>query len=767
MSFFPQLFSSGGFQPHGFCYQWNSGLVWLNAASDMLIAAAYFTIPVTLAHFIRKRRDLPFSWMFALFGLFIVACGTTHALEVWNLWHAQYWLAGIVKSVTASVSIITAVLLSGIVPKALALPNSELWRDANAALQQEVRERQVLEANLRTNEARYREIAELLDLTHDAIFVRNLKNEVVYWNAGAETLYGWKQEEALGKAAHALLQTVFPAPREEIDARVLELGGWEGELIHRRRDGTPLVVSSRWALRKSADGTPQVILESNRDVTERQKEELKFRNLLEAAPDAIVIVNRAGKIQLINTQTEKLFGYNRTEIIGKDVEIMIPDRFQQSHQERRDIYIHTPRPRPMGEGKQLFGRRKDGTEFPVEISLSPIETSDETLISASIRDVTERKRNEEKLREIEIRFGLFISGLRDYAMLMLDKDGTIISWNAGAERINGYCSDEILSQHFSKLYTPEDLAHGKPALELKIATERGRYEEEGWRLRKDGSRFWASVVITAVHDEQGQLRGFGKVTKDVTARKIIEEKLETQNKEVSRANERLVEANQELESFSYSVSHDLRAPLRAIDGFSHALLEDCLDKLDDQDKHHLGRIRAATQQMGMLIDDLLNLSRITRAQMQIQDVDLSGMVHSLIAEMQKADPERRVDLQVEEGLRAAADRGLMKIALVNLLSNAWKFTSKRACGSIEFGNIKVRGATAFFVRDNGAGFDPAYAGRLFGAFQRLHSTFEFPGTGVGLATVQRIVRRHGGHIWSESAVDQGATFYFTLNGSPS
>jgi len=566
---------------------------------------------------------------------------------------------------------------------------------------------------------------------------------------------------------HDLLQTIFPAPLAKIDASVMESGGWEGELTHRRRDGTRLIVSSRWAMRKASDGTPQAILESNRDVTKRHREELKFRNLLEAAPDAIVIVDHACKIQLINTQTEKLFGYSRTEIVGQPVEIMIPERFQHAHKESRDQYILMPRTRPMGQGKQLSGRRKDGTEFPIEISLGPIETCDGTLISASIRDVTDRNRNQEKLHDIEARFGLFVSGLQDYAMLMLDKDGHIISWNAGAERIKGYRSEEVLGQHFSRFYTPEDLERGKPDLALRIATEQGRFEEEGWRLRRDGSRFWASVVITAVHDEQGQLRGFGKVTKDVTARKIIEEKLETQNKEVSRANERLVEANQELESFSYSVSHDLRAPLRAIDGFSHALLEDCLDKLDDQDKHYLSRIRAATQQMGMLIDDLLNLSRITRAQMQIQEVDLSGMVRSLIAEMHKADPERRVELRIEEGMRAAADRGLMKIALINLLSNAWKFTSKRACASIEFGMIKVRGTTAFFVRDNGAGFDPAYASRLFGAFQRLHSASEFPGTGVGLATVQRIVRRHGGHIWSESAVEQGATFYFTLNGTPS
>ena len=767
MGFFARLLTSGDFQPHGFCYQWNSRLVWLNATSDLLIALAYFTIPITLLHFVRKRRDLPFSWMFALFGVFIVACGATHAMEVWNLWHAQYWLAGAVKAITAAASIPTAILLARLMPEAVNLPNASQWIQANAALQKEIYERRDLEIDLRSSEAQYREIAELLDLTHDAIFVRNLKNEIVYWNPGAERLYGWQKEQVRHKTTHELLQTVFPAPLEEIEAEFFKAGNWEGELVHRRRDGTIVTVSSRWALRTDAGGHPTAILESNRDITQRKKEESKFRNLLEAAPDAMVIVNSAGEIQLVNTQTEKLFGYGRVEILQQPVELLVPERFQTAHKAHRNHYVESLRSRAMGEGQELYGRRKDGGEFPIEISLSPIDTSEGILISAAIRDVTERKTNEEKLREVEGRFTLFVSGPQDYAVLMLDREGHMVSWNAGAEKIKGYRSEEVLGQHFSKFYPPEDVEQGKPAYELKAAAEQGRYEDEGWRLRKDGSRFWANVVITAVHDDRGQLRGFGKVTKDVTERKLIEERLEERNKEVSKANAALVEANKELESFSYSVSHDLRAPLRAIDGFSHALLDDCADKFDDQDKYHLSRIRAATQQMGMLIDDLLNLSRITRTQMHIRELDLSAMVHTIMADLQKPEPERSVKLKIEDGITTAADRGLIKIALVNLLSNAWKFTSKGSCTVIEFGNIQVRGATAYFVRDNGAGFDPTYGDRLFGAFQRLHSMAEFPGTGVGLAIVQRIVRRHGGHIWAESAVGQGATFYFTLGEIPS
>jgi light-regulated signal transduction histidine kinase (bacteriophytochrome) len=217
-----------------------------------------------------------------------------------------------------------------------------------------------------------------------------------------------------------------------------------------------------------------------------------------------------------------------------------------------------------------------------------------------------------------------------------------------------------------------------------------------------------------------------------------------------------------LESFSYSVSHDLRAPLRTIDGFSLALLEDCGEALNEVGKSHLARIRNATQRMGSLIDDLLNLSRVTRAQITIETFDFSSVVASVAAELQADQPDRQVAWNIQPGILATADSRLLRVAVENLLNNAWKFTSRRPSASISFGAREDNGAPVFFVKDDGAGFDPAYAERLFGAFQRLHATSEFPGTGVGLATVQRVVHRHGGRIWAESSVGQGASFFFTL-----
>ena len=761
-----QLFSSGNFEPHGYCYLWKPGLVWLHVISDSLIAAAYFAIPIVLFAFIRKRRDLPFSWIFGLFGLFIVACGSTHLMEVWNLWHGNYWLAGVIKAVTAAASVPTALLLAHLMPQALDFPNYGQWIKANAALKKEILERREAEVDLRVSEANYREQAQLLDLTHDALFVRNFDSRILYWSRGAEQLYGWRKEDVRGKTTHELLQTQFPQPPDEIMKTLLETGYWEGEVVHHCRDGSPVTVSSRWALRKDDAGRPSSILESNRDITLRKREEQKFRNLLEAAPDAMVIVNGQGNIHFVNAQTEKLFGYSRADLAGQKVEILVPSRHQGRHVADRNAYARAPHSRAMGAGLELYGRRKDGSEFPVEISLSPIETSEGTLISSAIRDVTERKQTEEALREKDEKLRLLIRGVKDYAILMLDPEGRITTWSEGAERIKGYRADEIIGEHFSRFYTPDAVAQGKPALELKIAAAEGRFEEEGWRVRKDGSLFWANVVITPLRDKTGRLRGFGKVTRDITERKRAAEEAALQRNELSRSNADLVAANKELESFSYSVSHDLRAPLRHIDGFARILKEEHASTLSEEGLRYLDRVLQAANHMGHLVDDLLNLARIGRKEMARQTVKLDDLVRQAIAELPPEISEREIEWRIEALPEANCDPGLLQLVFVNLLSNAAKFTKTRQLAVIEVGAQKAGDAKVFFVRDNGVGFDPKYADKLFGVFQRLHRQEDFAGTGIGLATVQRIIHRHGGEVWAESEPGRGATFFFTLGPRP-
>jgi PAS domain S-box-containing protein len=762
MDFLRQLFGPGEFMPQGYCSLWNPGLVWLHVISDTLIASSYFTIPFTLLWFVRKRRDLPFGWIFGLFGTFLVSCGATHLMEVWNRGHAEYWLAGVLKAVTAVASVATAILLARLVPQAWQYPSAGQWMEANSALETEVRERRDLEIHLRIRENRFREQAELLDLIFDAVIVRNAKDEITYWNRGAEELYGWDAEEVLGKVTHELFQTVFPKALAEIQAEILETGYWEAELMHRRRDGSVATVSSRWVLRRDAEGNPSGILESNRDIGRSKQEEQKFRNLLESAPDAIVIVDQKGLIQLINAQTEKLFGYTRAELIGAPVETLVPQCFRGRHWSHREGYAQSPQPRSMGAGLELYGRRKDGTEFPIEISLSPLETAEGTLVCSAIRDVTQRKQLAERHRENELRFRLLIDAVKDYAIISLDADGLVTTWNTGAERLKGYSSGEIIGQHMSRFYPQADIARRKPDQELQQAASTGHMEDQGWRVRKDGSHFWAEVAITAVHDSAGKLIGFLKIAKDITAKRDAEDQIQKLNSELTQRVEELGTVNRELESFSYSVSHDLRAPLRHVDGFARILKEEYSPTLPEDAIRYLDRILEAATHMGQLIDDLLNLARIGRREMKREGVRIANVVKQAIAELPSEAQERHIEWRIEPLPEMNCDAGLLKLVFSNLLSNAVKFTRKQPIAVIEIGARMTGGVATIFVRDNGVGFDPRYADKLFGVFQRLHRHEDFEGTGVGLATVQRIIHRHGGEIWAESQVNSGTTFSFTL-----
>jgi len=755
MEILRKLFGSGDFMPHGMCYLWNARLIYLHVISDSLIALSYFAIPVILIWFVRQRRNVPFGWMFGLFGVFIVACGSTHVMEVWTLWHPDYWLSGVIKAITAVASVSTAILLVRVVPKAIDLPDTSQWIKANAALEREVRERREVELDLRTSEANYREQAEILDLTHDAILVRSLAGRIVYWNRSAEQLYGWTKREARGQDPHELLNTIFPKPLSQIDDDVLRRGFWVGELIHQRRDGSRITVSSRWALRTNAAGEPISVLESNRDVSQRKEEEEKFRNLLESAPDAMVIVDSAGLIQLVNAQTEIIFGYSRDELVGQTVERLIPERFHPSHAGHRQGYSQSPRARSMGAGLDLYGRRKDGTEFPVEISLSPLKTGAGTLILSAIRDVTERKEEQDKFRNL-------LESAPD-AIVIVDGQGQIQLVNAQTERLFGYSREELNGKPVELLmpqrFHRQHVGHRRLYSDSPRPREMGAGFELSGR-RKDGTEFPVEISLSPLKTQGGTL--ISSAIRDVSDRRHAEEEIRKLNAVLSERIVQLDTANKELESFSYSVSHDLRAPLRHIDGFARILKEEHAAGLSPEGARYLDRVLDSANHMGRLVDDLINLARIGRREISKERVRLDDVVRQAIAELPSEIHERKIEWLVEPLAHADCDPGLLKIVFSNLLANSAKFTRTRETAVIEVGECASRGTSAYFVRDNGVGFDPRYADKLFGVFQRLHRQEDFEGTGIGLATVQRIIRRHGGEIWAESEPDRGATFFFTL-----
>jgi len=371
------------------------------------------------------------------------------------------------------------------------------------------------------------------------------------------------------------------------------------------------------------------------------------------------------------------------------------------------------------------------------------------------REITVRKQAQENLTASEARY----HGIFDYAgeaIVTFDKAEVVQSWNKAAEDMLGYKAEEMIGRTFHSI-VPDDLQERGELERLREESEKSgrifRYETQ--RVRKDGARLDIILTRSALRNDEGNITGFIAVLSDITERKRAEEELQKVNTE-------LTAVNKELEAFSYSVSHDLRAPLRSIDGFSQALLEDYPDRLDEQGKGYLQRVRSATQRMGILIDDLLSLSRVTRSEMRRETVDLSALAQSIAEELQETQPERQDTFVIAPGQTTSGDSQLLRLLMENLISNAWKYTGHHPQARIEFGVTQVDGKKAFFVRDDGAGFDMAYVDKLFGVFQRLHAQEEFPGTGIGLATVQRIAHRHGGQVWAEGKVEEGATFYFTL-----
>ena len=346
----------------------------------------------------------------------------------------------------------------------------------------------------------------------------------------------------------------------------------------------------------------------------------------------------------------------------------------------------------------------------------------------------------------------------DDAIVGETPDGVIASWNPAAERMYGYTAAEIVGRPVTVLCPPGGEDEGQQTL-ARIGRGEHVPHYETFQRRKDGTAFPASVTVSPIHDE-AWLIGTSSFTRDMTEQMRARAAAEV----LHRADD-LKAANGSLESFTYSVSHDLRAPLRAMSGFSTALLEDYGGVLGEDGRGYAERIVTASERMAALIDNLLHLSRLSRAEMHLGPVDLGAEAAQIAAELQRDDPGRHVRFAVQRPVQVRADHALMRMVMHNLLGNAWKFTSGRDDALIEFGTAPAGDApVCYYVRDNGAGFDPAYTHKLFGPFQRLHPASEFPGTGIGLAIVRLIVERHGGRVWAEGAVGEGATFYFTLDG---
>ncbi|WP_137917790.1 PAS domain S-box protein [Hydrogenophaga sp. 2FB] len=409
-------------------------------------------------------------------------------------------------------------------------------------------------------------------------------------------------------------------------------------------------------------------------------------------------------------------------------------------------------------------------------------------IFIELHDITERRRTEEfvlhanhdleeRVRErsaelfaSEQRYRLMVDAIQDYCIYFVDENGGITEWTESAQRLHGHTRSQIMGRSYEVLLSADNAGEDEidPGQVLRLAKAHGQWETRGWRLREDGSRFWAHTVLTALRNEAGELQGLSSITRDMTAAKSLEDVMNDLNRElekrVAERTRQLVAANKDLDVFSHMVSHDLRAPLRHIAGFVGLLQEQMGDSGDTLALQYQNSIAKASRRMSLMIEGLLEFARLGRVTITPQAVPMAQLLHGVIAHLKQENPDRRIEWVIENDLPVVrGDAMLLAQALGNLLDNAVKYTRPRDLARIEVGwKVNPVGGRTFFIADNGVGFDLEKAHNLFVMFQRQHHSMDFEGTGTGLALSQRIIERHGGRIWSETAVGEGCTFYFTL-----
>jgi PAS domain S-box-containing protein len=585
---------------------------------------------------------------------------------------------------------------------------------------------------------------------------------VTTWNKGAERITGYRSDEIIGRHFSSFYPQADVAqgkPEHELAVAAAE-GRCEDEGWRVRKVGTKfwaeVVITPIYNDGGNLSGFSKV----TRDVSGRRGAERKFKDLLEAAPDAMVVVNQDGEIVLLNLQAEKQFGYRRDELLGQKVKNIIPEGFAERLIADDLRSAEDALAQQIGTGIELTGQRRDGSEFPIEIMLSPLESTEGILVTAAIRDISVRKAAEKHLAQMESRYRGLLEAAPD-AMVVVNHDGEIVLLNLQAEKQFGYRRDELLGQKvkniipegFAERLIADDLRSAEDALAQQIGTG---IELTG--RRKDGGEFPIEIMLSPLESAEGIL--VTAAIRDITERKRNERTLQEKNTE-------LQVAVNELDAFSYSVSHDLRAPLRAIDGFSQILLKQYGPLLSGEPRKYLQRVRDNTVQMGHLVDDLLRFSRLGRQPLAKQLVPTGAIVEQVLRDARQQVAGRAIRVSVGDLPPVWGDAALLKQVFMNLIDNAFKYTRLRDDAVVEIGSRRIGDEQVFVIRDNGVGFDMHYADKLFDVFQRLHRAEDFAGTGVGLAIVQRIVQRHGGRIWAEAAVDHGATFYFTTEGSPS
>lgn len=621
-------------------------------------------------------------------------------------------------------------------------------------------------------EASLRAHANLMDAVfdnmHDGVSVVGADLKIIRANAAARRFMGLQPGAALPAQWQDIQGRYYADRVTRIEPHNLALTRvLRGEAAH---NNELYIVNSNFpqglCLESSATRMEGAALVIWHDVTTvRQAQQVlrdtavRFSAIVNSAMDCIITIDHEGRITEFNPAAERTFGHRREDVINKDLaEIIIPPPLRDAHRKGMAHYLQTGEGPVLGKRVELNALRADGSEFPIELGITVMRADGPPLFTAHLRDITERKRAEE-------RFRLAVDAAPN-AMIMMDKDGHITLANAETERMFGYPKTELIGLEVERL-VPQRFRGAHPGHRSRFfADPQPRAMGAGrdlYGLRKDGTEIPIEIGLNPIRIAE-DLFVLASII-DITARQQAAAEVERLNETLELRASQLEDANKELEAFCYSISHDLRAPLRAIDGFSRMVVEQFSATADPEALRYLARVRANAQQMGTLIDDLLAFSRLGRQPLTPRSVNTTELVRQCLDTLRVAESSGHVAtaaVTLGELPFCQGDPGLLREVWMNLLSNALKFSAKRPLPRVEAGSQVTNDQTVYFVRDNGAGFDMRYADKLFGVFQRLHAVKDFPGTGVGLALVQRIVHRHGGRIWAEAQPDRGATFYFTL-----
>ncbi|MBD2743031.1 PAS domain S-box protein [Coleofasciculus sp. FACHB-1120] len=776
LEFLNVFFTSGGFIPHGHCYLWKPGLVWLHIVSDSLIALAYYSIPVTLFYFVRKRQDLPFDWIFLLFGSFIIACGTTHVMEIWTLWHPTYWLSGFIKAITALVSVYTAASLVQLVPKALALPSPAVLEATNRELETQIAYRLQMEEALQASEERFRSAFDYAAVGMALVATDGRWLEV---NRSLCEIVGYSEQELLATNFPAIthpddLETNLEYMRQMLAGKIQHYNV-EKRYLHKQGHIVWIFLSA--SLVHNAKGEPlfnaqiQDITQRKLAEEERKASQARLAGILDIAEDAIISVNETQQITLFNQGAEKIFGYTASEVIGQSLDLLLPKRAAIAHRQHiRNFDTSVGNARKMGERNEVFGQRKNGVEFPAEASISKLELAGEKIFTVILRDITERKRGEEALSQL----ASIVESSED-AIVGKTLDGIITSWNSGAERIYGYTAQEVKGQPISILLPP-DRFNEMASILARIKQGERIPPYESVRFRKDGSQIDVAITISPIKNRAGQVTGASAIARDVSDRRAIE---------------RLKD------EFVSIVSHELRTPLTSIRGALGLLAGGLLMAKPEKAQRMLEIAVSNTDRLVRLINDILDIERIESGQvaMEHQICDAATLMLQASEVMRAMADKAGVTLCVSPlSAQLYADPDRIIQTLTNLLSNAIKFsppsssvylsaeiqqtaepvkTRFLAPGAGEGGTEKeftpsppqpLTLTVLFKVKDQGRGIPAEKLENVFERFQQVDASDsrDKGGTGLGLAICRSIVQQHGGRIWVESTLNEGSTFFFTL-----